>query len=254
MRPADLPPAEKLAANKPHGHKIRYMAGCRCWRCRKGSAAYERQLEENRKQFGPNHLVPVDRARTFLREMQQLGIGYMTIAKHIHAAKTCMGEILWPGKSGRRHIRRRTEAKILSYRPTLDTMPLGLEVPSGETFGRVRQLIAWGYPKALIARDALHVKGPSLQIGRGNHEVVEVLTAKSIRDFVVRVIEAREKWVARHGPIPRRHYVYWSGRRLVLRQFHANYDYQHLYSTELKEAIRAANTLKRTIRRKRKDG
>lgn len=52
-RPSDLPSAEQLAAYKPHGHKMRYMAGCRCWRCRAGNAAYEHRLDENRRRMAP---------------------------------------------------------------------------------------------------------------------------------------------------------------------------------------------------------
>ena len=121
---------------------MKYMAGCRCWRCKRGNAAYEAELQRKRELFGPNDLVPVDRVRAFLHEMQKLGIGYMTIAKHVGVGKTPLGEILWPGKSGRNHIRRRTENKVLAYKQTLDTMPLLVKVPAAETVSKLKQLIS----------------------------------------------------------------------------------------------------------------
>lgn len=110
-RPDDLPSIQQLATGKPHGHKMRYVAGCRCWRCKRGNREYENKIRENRRLHGPNDLVPVDRTRTFLQKMQAVGIGYMTIARHVGVGKTALGEILWAGKTTHIQIRRRTETK-----------------------------------------------------------------------------------------------------------------------------------------------
>src|SRR5579863_5857798 len=119
-RPSDLPSATQLGSTKPHGHKMRYMAGCRCWRCRRSNAAYERKLEENRRRYGPNDLVPTDQVRRHLEYLQQFGMGHKTVAKHAGMGKTVLAEILWYGK---RQMRRRSEARVLAVQPTLDTLP-----------------------------------------------------------------------------------------------------------------------------------
>lgn len=255
-RPADLPSVQELAKGKPHGHKMRYVAGCRCRRCKRGNREYENKIRENRRVYGPNDLVAVDRVRQFLQEMQRIGIGYITIARHVGVGKTALGEILWAGKSSRNYIRRRTEAKVLGYRPSLDTMPLNLNVAAEETIRKLCQLVRWGYPKALINRDGLGHKNSGLQIGRGTSPSVTVKTAIKIRDFYEAIEAMRALWL-KHGKIPQRHYVYWkSGRRgmrlkdLELRPMSSAYSYHYLYSSELKTAIKLSNHLKRTYRKK----
>jgi hypothetical protein len=256
VRPADLPSVQELAIGKPHGHKMRYVAGCRCWRCKRGNRQYENKIRENRRLYGPNDVVPVDAVRDFLEAMQHIGIGYITIARHVGVGKTALGEILWAGRSIRKHIRRRTEAKVLSYRPTLDTMPLNLKVPGQETLGKLCQLIRWGYPKALINRDGLGHENSGLQVARGKSPWVTVKTAIKIRDFYAAVEAIRTLWL-KHHELPRRHYVYWkNGRRrmrledLELRSVIPAYSYHYLYPPGLKSTIKLSNRLKRTYREK----
>lgn len=265
MRPHDLPTAEQLGRNKPHGHKMRYMAGCRCQRCRRGNALYERKLAEDRRRYGPNDLVPVDRVRAFLLEMQKRGIGYKTIAKTVAVARTGLGQILWPGKESKHCIRRRSEAKVLAYVPTLDTLPRSASIPAEETVLRVRQLEQWGYPRVLINRDALGNAAPGLQIhavrGTGKF-VVMVKTAIGIRDFFEQVLAVREFWQEKRGPIPPRHYVYWkdeasgpiSIRSFELRPWAVAHDFHYVFPPALKQVIQLTGALKRKIRtRERKD-
>jgi hypothetical protein len=255
MRPSDLPSAQQLASNKPHGHKMRYMAGCRCSKCRAGNALYEAKMQKDRELYGPNDLVPVDRARAFMQDMRKLGIGFKTIADRQDVARTVCGEVIWPGKSGRRYIRRRTEKKILAYRPTLDTLPQIVIVPAAETVAKIQQLIRWGIPKALINQHGLLGKTPALQIHatKWHTPTCMVRTARRIRDYFARVEDIRDAWHAWRGSIPRRHYVYWKQGRstsssrlkdLELRRFAVTYDYIYRYPQALKDAMRA----KRQIR------
>jgi hypothetical protein len=260
-RPPDLPSAAVLGAKRPHGHKMRYMAGCRCRKCKRGNSLYNKELVRKSALYGPNDLVPVDEVRAFLLDMRKLGIGYKTVAKHTKVGKTVLGEIVWPGKSGRKHIRRRTATKTLSYRPTLDALPSTHIVSAMETVQKVRQLQLWGYPSNLIAQDALAQKF-SLQILaiRKDHPVVEAATARRVRDFYAAVVDIRDAWTAWRGPIPPRHYVYWKpGRRssrmkdLELRPFAVTYDYAYLYPQPLKDAIRATRQIKKTIKDRKKN-
>jgi hypothetical protein len=256
MRPADLPPVQQLATNKPHGHKMRYMAGCRCWRCRAGNAAYERQLNEKRRLFGPNDLVSTDRVRQHLRYLQQFGMGHKTVAKHALTGKTVLAEILWYSK---KQMRRRNEARVLAVQPTLDTLPRNVRIPATETVAKIRQLVLWGYPKALINRDGLglHTGGMQIHALRGRTATVSVKTAVKVRDFFAKIEAIRHRWEEWHGPIPRDHFVYgkrskrgWETKHLELRPVSRAYKYYYIYPPDLKAAINLANQLTRACRKR----
>jgi hypothetical protein len=259
VRPSDLPSVEKLSSNKRHGHKMRYMAGCRCWRCRAANTAYEQQLNENRLRYGPNDLVTTDRVRQHLKFLQQFGMGHKTVAKHARVGKTVLAEILWYGKQ---QMRRRSETRVLAVQPTLDTLPRNRNVPASETVAKIRQLVRWGYPKALVNRDALGLDGFGLQIPslEGKTSTVTVKTAVKIRDYFARIEAIRRLWEQAYGPIPRGHFVYWKKGRsrcalqvLELRPVSRGYKYHYLYPPELKSAIRLSNQLKRAYRKRRND-
>jgi hypothetical protein len=243
---------------------MRYLSGCRCARCRRGNRLYKDKLARNRARFGPNDLVPVARVRAFLLAMQKQGVGYKTIAKQVGIGKTGLGVLIWPGTADRKHfIRRRTEAKVLSYTPTLDNLPKSNSIPAGETVSQVRQLERWGYPRSLITHAALKNRSDGLQIhavhGTGRF-VVMVRTAIGIRNFFDQVMAMREFWEERRGPIPRRHYVYWKEasygttiRSLELRPFARSYDLHYLYPRELKEIIALANQVQRAYRERKRN-
>lgn len=238
---------------------MRYLAGCRCRRCRDGNAAYERKLEQNRRLHGPNDLVPTDRVREHLRHLQQFGMGHKTVAKHGGVGKTVLAEILWYGK---RQMRRRSALRVLAVQPTLDTLPKNTQIPAAETVGKIRQLIRWGYPKALINRDGLNLQSVGMQVHslRGKTGSVTVKTAIRIQNFFVRIEQIRSVWQKWRGPIPHKQYVYWKKnhgsvrvRDLELRSLSRAYDYHYLYPPSLKSTIRMANRLKRVYRKRRSD-
>ena len=258
MRPGDLPSREALGRGRPHGHFMRYLVGCRCGRCRQANVAYKRKLARNRLLYGPNDLVPTDRVRRFLLEMQKSGIGYKTIAKTVGVGKTGLGVLIWPGGETKHFIRRRTEAKVLSYVPSLENLPKSNCVPAAETIARIHQLEAWGYPRALITRAALENTAGGLQIRAANGKgkfVVMARTAIHIRDFFAGIEAMRIIWEKHRGAIPRGYYVYWKEGtightvlQMELRHFARGYDYHYRYPPELKEAIRLANLFKRSYR------
>jgi hypothetical protein len=258
-RPSDLRPAQDLARGKAHGHKMRYMAGCRCLRCRRGNAAYERKMMENRRRLGPNDLVPTDQVREHLKFLQQFGMGHKTVAKHAHVGKTVLAEILWYGK---KKMRRRSEARVLQVQPTLEYLPRTTKVPAAETIARIHQLVRWGYPKSLINQDGLGLASGGMQIRAllGKATTVAAKTALKIQDFFARIEGIRELWERRRGPIPRRNYVYFkeSKRNVLLRDLELKsvsraYSYHYIYPSDLKSAIRLTNEFKKTYRRRRKE-
>lgn len=256
VRPSDLPSVEKLSSNKRHGHKMRYMAGCRCWRCRAANSAYEQKLTENRRRYGPNDLVSTDRVYRHLKYLQQFGMGHKTVGRHAGVGKTVLAEILWYGK---KQMRRRSEARVLAVLPTLDTLPRNRQIPAADTLTKIQQLIRWGYPKALISRDGLGLSTIGLQIRSlsGKSAVVAVKTAVRIRNFFNKIETIRRLWERAYGPIPRGHFVYWKKNRsrctlkvLELRPRSVGYKYYYLYPPELKSVIKLANQLKRACQKR----
>jgi hypothetical protein len=242
---------------------MRYLAGCRCRRCRKANVDCKLRQEENRKRFGLNNLVPVGPVRAFLLAMQKRGIGYKTIAKQVGVGKTGLGILIWPGKEIKHFMRRLTALKVLGYIPALDSMPRNLSVPAAETVARVRQLERWGYPRSLINHEALGNGSDGLQThavrGTGRF-VVMVKTAIRIRDFFDQILAIREFWQEKRGSIPRRHYVYWKKgtygttiRSLELRPFARSHDFHYLFPPELREAIILTNRVKHAYRKRAKD-
>ncbi|HZR27911.1 MAG TPA: hypothetical protein VFA71_03955 [Terriglobales bacterium] len=217
---------------------------------------YKRKLDENRRLYGPNDLVLTDRVLEHLKYLKQFGIGHKTVARHAKVAKTGLAEIIWYGK---KHIRRRSEARVLAIQPTLDTLPRNVHIPAFETVEKLRQLIRWGYPKSLINRDAFNLRTAGLHIHalEGKKETVLVKTAIRVRDFFARIEAIRQAWLNRRGPIPRGHFVYWKTQKhgcrlnqLELRPVSTGYYFHHVYPPELKSAIVLANQLKRLCRTK----
>jgi len=247
---------ERSWKRRPHGHMMRYLAGCRCRRCHLGNVKYKRKLDENRRLYGPNDLVLTDRVLEHLKYLKQFGIGHKTVAKHAKVAKTGLAEIIWYGK---KQMRRRNEARVLAIQPTLDTLPRNVSIPATETVEKLRQLIRWGYPKSLINRDAFNLQTVGLQVHalEGKKETVLVKTAIRVRDFFARIEAIRQVWLSRRGSIPQGHFVYWKTQKhgcrlnqLELRPVSTGYYFHHVYPPELKSAIRLANQLKRLCRTK----
>ena len=257
MRPADLPSTAEIARTKPHGHFMRYVAGCRCRRCKQGRKDYESKLDENRRLYGPNDFVSTDRVREHLLNLQKQGLGHKLVAKAAGVGKTGLAEILWYGK---KKMGRRAERKVLAVRATVETLGRRAMQPAGETVEYIQRLLQWGYPKRLISagigQDGVALQIPAL---KGKAQSVHVKTAVAVRELFRMVKIIRRMWSAVHGPIPSGHYV-WLKRgdavalgNLKLQPFAVNHEYFHFYPRELREVIDAANQLKRQLRKHGKE-
>lgn len=249
-RPSDLRPVEELAKDRPHGHKMRYMAGCRCALCRRGNTDYARKLEIAKRTFGPNINVPAEPVREHLMMLREFGIGYKTVGKRAGVGKTGLHKII---KRTKLSMRRRNALRVLAIEPTLENAGKTLRIPAEPTVAKLRQLLRWGYPGVLIARDALRNRF-ALQVlaFKGKASTVAVKTALGVREFHRAAVKARDRWQEEHGPIPRGHFVYWSGENLKLRPIPRNHDYHHKYPAELREAMRAKNLLVKSYREQRR--
>jgi hypothetical protein len=258
-RPHDLPPVGVLAAKHSHGHKMRYLAGCRCAKCRKGNALYEAAMQRDREKFGPNDIVSTAPVRKHLIYLQGWGIGFKTAAKHSGVGKTALGRIVWGGK---KWMRRRNAKKVLALKPSLDNMPMQTQIDSTETVAKIRQMVKWGIPRGAIATDCLGSASRGLQVAafHGKRSTVMVKTARKVRDYFARVLEMRRIWVEIHGRIPKRNYPYWKKgrhgmtvRSFELREFAVTYDYANTWSPELKQVSRIKNKLQTKIRSQKRN-
>jgi hypothetical protein len=166
-----LRPVHELAADRPHGTRLRYLAGCKCFQCRRANSDYERQRQAARAAGDWNGIVDAGPARAHLRRLSRLGIGRRVVSEVSNVAQTVLAEV----KSGRKkRIRARTARRILSV-GTAQRADAAL-VPAGATWKRIDALLEEGFTKSRIARE-LGAKTRALQIRR---DLVTVRTAAKV--------------------------------------------------------------------------
>lgn len=159
-RPAGLASTEKLAENKPHGTRIKYMAGCRCPECRKANTDYEKNRCAARKNGESNDLVPAEFARNHLAFLSEQGVGYKTAAKAAGVAASVVMKIT---SGDRVQIRVNTEQKLLGV--TAEAIAPGTLVDAREMRRQIEWLIANGLTKTKLALElGSQSKTPALQL------------------------------------------------------------------------------------------
>jgi hypothetical protein len=174
VRPGSLRPATELAVDKPHGVRLRYMAGCRCLLCRAANSRYESERAQARKNGEWNGLVPAEQARQHLLTLSSAGIGRRAVAAASDVGETVLQQV----RSGKKkRIRKQTETKILA----IDHAAISdhAVVPASKTWRRITQLMDEGYTKGQIAM-RLGAKTPALQIGK---DKVLAITATKVERF-----------------------------------------------------------------------
>ena len=191
-RPSGLKPIAVLAGDKPHGERLRYMAGCRCADCRAANSAYERSRQAARRAGAWNGYVSADSARAHIAHLATQGVGRRAIADASDVPDTIVGKI----KTGKRtQIRAETERRILAV--TADMAADRALIPAGATWRLLDELIAAGFTKKHIAQRMGYSR--ALQIGR---DTVTVKNAARVRRLHQMLIESDEAQVdvkpARH--------------------------------------------------------
>ena len=160
MAARGMRPVAELAADRPHGDRLRYMAGCKCMLCRAANSRYETERMAARKAGDWNGLVPARKAKTHLKKLSRAGVGYKTVS----AACGVAASILFKIRSGKKKtIRLRTETRILGVSP--DARADASIVPAARTWKLIDWMIEEGFTKSEIAR-RLGRKTPALQIGK----------------------------------------------------------------------------------------
>lgn len=142
-----LRPVAELAADKPHGVRLRYMAGCRCDACRRANSTYENERQKARRAGDWNGIVPADRARDHMLDLSRKGVGRRTIQACTDIADTVLQEI----RTGRKQrIRARTERLILGV-----TKAMAADhalISARRSNHRIRLLLEEGYTEKHLAK------------------------------------------------------------------------------------------------------
>ena len=160
MQARGLRPIAELGGSRPHGTRLRYLAGCKCFHCRRANSDYERERQKAREAGDWNGLVDADAARAHLRKLARQGVG----RRMVHAVSDVALSVLQDVRSGRkRRIRALTERRILAV--TQACRGDAVHVPAGPTWERIEWLLSEGFTKARIARE-LGMKRPALQLNR----------------------------------------------------------------------------------------
>lgn len=102
--------AAELGATKPHGVRIRYMAGCRCQACRKANSSYESERQKARRAGDWNGIVSAAEARAHMLKLRREGVGRRAVQACTDISDTVLQEIA-SGKKAQ--IRARTARLIM---------------------------------------------------------------------------------------------------------------------------------------------
>lgn len=152
--------AEELGAHRAHGERLRYMAGCRCFYCRRASSDYERQRGIARRNGDWNGIVDATKARQHMLELRRQGVGRRAVQASTDVANSVLSEIVTGRK---RRIRARTERLILAV--TIQQAADGAHVNAHRTWVQIHQLLGQGFTKARISAE-IGQAGRALQLGR----------------------------------------------------------------------------------------
>jgi hypothetical protein len=177
-----LKPLSELAEGRPHGDRLRYMAGCKCMLCRAANSRYQVEREAARKRGEWNGLVDARKARNHLLKLQRAGIGRRTISD---ISGICQSQIVKIRSGQRRHVRALTEANLLAV-TTAATNDARL-IPAAPTWALLRKLMTVeGFTEQELAQ-RLGYKNPVLQI---RTDRITAKTAAKVERFYNRLMLA----------------------------------------------------------------
>jgi hypothetical protein len=182
--------AEVLAADRPHGDRMKYLAGCKCDECKAANTAYERERKLAREAGDWNGLVPAKKAQRHINKLSRQGVGRRSIAACSDVSETVIFDI----KSGSKtQIRARTERQILAV--TKEMLADGAYVPATETWELLNGLLAEGYTKRALAK-ALGYESHALQLNKHQVTVRNAADVKKVyRDLHGKLAVTKEPQV-----------------------------------------------------------
>lgn len=173
-----LRPVEELGLEKPHGTRLRYLAGCKCDLCRRANTEYQKGRERAQKRGEWNGLVSAEQARNHILTLQMQGIGRRAIRI---ASGICETQIIKIRDGVKKKIRVKTEQAILS----VDSSALaeGEKVDAAKTWEQINWLQGQGLSKAAIAF-GIGRSTPNLQIGK---RLITKRVANEIEKFYLEI-------------------------------------------------------------------
>lgn len=139
--------AHSLAADRPHGDRLRYMAGCHCAECRAANSRYENERQKARRNGDWNGVVDAAPARKHIRFLSRRGLGRRAIA----AASDIREQTIQTIRRGyKTRIRARTLRRILDVTP--DLLADHALVRARRLWSCIRRLQEEGYTKTRLAQ------------------------------------------------------------------------------------------------------
>ncbi|MGC2239174.1 MAG: hypothetical protein WA584_23665 [Pyrinomonadaceae bacterium] len=183
-RPKDLKSASALAVDKPHGTRIKYVAGCRCADCRAANTGYELRRAQARREGDWNGLVSAEPAKEYINFLSRRGMGRRAVSEKSGVCSSTIQKI----KSGeKKQIRAATEKKIF-----IVDLEISHIVPAEETWKRINLLLSEGFTEEDLARRfGSKSKYPRLQY-RKNYVLSS--TALKVEKFYNEVMFAGNKY------------------------------------------------------------
>jgi hypothetical protein len=172
--------AVELGMSKPHGHTMRYYAGCRCDECRLAVKLYAIQRAEAKERGEANNLIDAGPVVAHMRKLCAQGVGKRQISE-IARIGTRTLDCLRRGEQTK--IRAQTARRVLAIKPDAARAD-GARIPAGPTWALLDELIASGYSRASLARELVGPQARSLQFSR---KLVEVHNAKAVRELHARL-------------------------------------------------------------------
>jgi len=142
-----LKPITELAAGRPHGDRLRYLAGCRCAECRRANASYESMRERARRNGDWNGIISAAKARAHIKKLSRQGVGRAAVAAASDVGKTTIACIRTKKKL---HIRARTERRILAVTKAM-AMDRAL-IPAKRSWYLIALLLKEDYTKTSLAQ------------------------------------------------------------------------------------------------------
>jgi hypothetical protein len=154
------PVALNAKRERPHGTRLRYLAGCKCVPCRAANSNYEVERAIARQNGDWNGYVRAEKTRAHLQSLSAQGVGYKSVAKAAGVSKTVLAQVLFAGKS---KIRARTERKVLKV--TQSALPQSALLPAEPFWKLINDLRKrFGYSKKGIAQLLLGHETNALQL------------------------------------------------------------------------------------------
>jgi hypothetical protein len=179
-----LRPVADLAKDRPHGDRLKYLAGCRCSDCRRANTDHEKARAIASKNGDWNGIVSAEKARAHLAELSKAGVGRRVVGDVTGVADSVLTEVIAGRKT---NIRARTERLILGV--TVAAAADHALVPAADTWKLIDELLADGHSKAELAR-LLGYKMPALQLRRSQVTVRNAYDVKQLHERL-RTVDAK---------------------------------------------------------------